>query len=594
MGNFTKSLLLFSTLMLALPCTAETMPLGYCSGTASPTENYSSMDADKWSSGAIYIPASTAATIAGCKITSIRFGIGFMINIDGAKAWIRTSLDGDDLVSKSVDTDSDPKLASGWNEAVFDEPWVVPENCEGFYLGYSVHQKGWSYGLASNSEPRDNALFINLAEEGWKDESEAGTLFLQAKVEGDNLPGVNLAVGSCDLPDQFYQSKASFEGAVSVNNLGAKPAKSFDIMLLSDGKEVASTTVEANLEPGEIERYQFELQPDFPIAGQYDVILRIANISNGEDVDPLDNDYVGKLNVMENALERVVLVEEFSTERCKNCPSAAQTLHAIIERPENKGRIAPVVHHAGFYTDSFTQSWDNSYTWFYGNGGTYAPAFMVDRYTTNTTTPVMQVGSLDSSIKNRLATQPSLALDIQAGFDETDSSKIIVKVSGKNYSSSPVCESPYITLWLTEDNVPAISQSGASGGYMHQHLARAINSTWGEPLSFDGDTFEYTYTFNNVNADWKTADLAIVGAVHNVKGSDRCALKVANACYADYSSWKPMTPSSGVGGIMTGDDTAEAEYYTLSGLRVNPDKLAPGVYIRRCCAKSEKILIKRH
>ena len=82
------------------------MPLGYCDGETKPIENLSSAKAGVWSSGAIYIPASTAATIAGCKITGMRYGIGFKMNIDGAKIWIRTSLDGADLAAKTVDTDA--------------------------------------------------------------------------------------------------------------------------------------------------------------------------------------------------------------------------------------------------------------------------------------------------------------------------------------------------------------------------------------------------------------------------------------------------------------------------------------------------------
>lgn len=41
-----------------------------------------------------------------------------------------------------------------------------------------------------------------------------------------------------------------------------------------------------------------------------------------------------------------------------------------------------------------------------------------------------------------------------------------------------------------------------------------------------------------------------------------------------------------------GENAAPAEYYRLDGIRVNADKLAPGIYIRKSGSKTEKILVK--
>ncbi len=564
------------------------MPLGYCDGETKPIENLSSAKAGVWSSGAIYIPASTAATIAGCKITGMRYGIGFKMNIDGAKIWIRTSLDGADLAAKTVDTDAS-ELVTGWNEASFDEPWVVPENCGGFYLGYSLHQKGMNYGLASDNQPCGNALFVDLAEGGWEDKSAEGTLFLQATVEGDNLPGVNLGVGYGTLPDRYALNKEIMSGKIRVNNLGALPVSKFDVSLYSGDKSLATTTINTTVAPGSTALFPFEFSPEFAEAGLYDLALRVENIAEGEDVDPADNDWTQMVSVLGTALERMVLVEEFSNETCGNCPGAAQTFHSIMNLSENKGRIAPVVHHSGSGTDFLTKPWDTDYHWFY-DGGSYSPAFMVDRYVEYGSTPVFTVSSLDSSIKKRLAEEPSLQLDITAGFDANDSSKIVVVVKGRNHSNTPVCDDPYITLWLTEDNVQSKRQSGATSTFLHQHVARDINDTWGEPVKFEGSDFEYTYTFENVDPAWKVADLAVVGAVHNVKGDDRKGLAVANACYAASAKWVPMNGGTAVENLEVSDIVPE--YYTLSGLRVNPDNLTPGLYIRKSGNRTEKILVK--
>lgn len=49
---------------------------------------------------------------------------------------------------------------------------------------------------------------------------------------------------------------------------------------------------------------------------------------------------------------------------------------------------------------------------------------------------------------------------------------------------------------------------------------------------------------------------------------------------------------TGVDNIAADSDNATAEYFTLQGIRVDGDNLAPGVYIRRTSAHTEKVLIR--
>ena len=592
MTHYTKTaLLLFGSLLFTGRAVADTMPLGYCNVTENPTGDLSDNTAGVWSSGAIFIPASTAATLSGKKITAIKFGINLKLNIESAKVWIRTDLDGPNLAEQTVDATTTPALAIGWNEATLDEGWTVPEGCEGFYLGYSVLQKGYSYALSNSPAPCRNGLFVNMAEKGWEDMSAKGTLYLQATVDGDDLPGINLGIASASLEDVYQIGTGATKASLRVNNLGSKATSAFDVTMLNGDEEVAKTRVEGEITPGTSREFDVNFTPAFTKEGQYQLTLRVDNIAEGADIDPTDNTFSQTMNVMGGALQRVVLVEEFSTEKCQNCPAAAAKFHSLLQQPAYKNRIAPVVHHAGFYTDSFTKSWDTEYVWFY-NGSEFAPAFMVDRYAGNAARPVMQSAELESNLQARLNDEPKLSLTIEAGYDVTDDSKIIVVVRGTKYTREPICEEPYITIWLNEDNVKAVSQAGASGNFIHQHVTRDVNSTWGRAITFDGDDFEYTYTFANVDPSWKKEDLMVVGAVHPRKGSNPATMEVANACFIAAADFTPQTGMGGVTDIMTGDTEAEAEYYTLTGTRVNAGNLTPGIYIRRIGSKSDKIIVK--
>ena len=54
--------------------------------------------------------------------------------------------------------------------------------------------------------------------------------------------------------------------------------------------------------------------------------------------------------------------------------------------------------------------------------------------------------------------------------------------------------------------------------------------------------------------------------------------------YADFVT-------TGVGSVAVED--GEAEYYTLSGVKVSADSLVPGIYVRRQGGVSEKVVVKR-
>lgn len=83
-----------------------------------------------------------------------------------------------------------------------------------------------------------------------------------------------------------------------------------------------------------------------------------------------------------------------------------------------------------------------------------------------------------------------------------------------------------------------------------------------------------------------------MGAVHNKKGTNRTGMSVANACLKGYDGFEAMSAPSGADQVTVEDAQAEEEYYTLSGLRVSPENLAAGLYIRRCGEKTERVLVK--
>ncbi|MCM1005110.1 MAG: hypothetical protein NC402_02310 [Prevotella sp.] len=581
----TSALLTFS----AINANADEMLFGYCNSTDNPTGTLTDNTEDAWSSAAIYIPASTATTIQGCQIKGIRFGINLMLNVDASKAWIRTELGGNNLAEKAIDKESEPKLARGWNEVVFEEPWTVPADCQGFYIGYSVHQKGYAYALASNDTPSTNGLFVSLADGEWQNLSEEGTLYIDALVEGAALPAVNLGIVS-SVCDGVCYSGNNVKASMRVYNMGAKTAESFTVNLLAGGEKVASCEVQTAVKPGENVLVPLTFTPDFKHAGDYTVSLQIAEINGGKDADLADNvSSEMQMRVLGGTVQRMVLIEEFTTENCPNCPYGAELLHNLMVREDTQGRIAAVCHHSGYTYDHLTMDCDKAYEWFYNADAVYAPAFMIDRYSDNNVTPVQNKSYLDYYYDIRKDVPPSVALTV-SGELSVDKQSLTVTVKGVKIENQQMCSDPYITLWLTENNVQARNQKGATGSFKHQHLTRKVNSTWGAPVTFNGNDFEYTYTFENLDPTWKLADMEVIGAVHNVKGSRQTDMEVENACLFKCSTMSQDTSSIDIENV--DDVQATPLYFTLSGMKVNPSQLAPGMYIRVCGQKVQKIIVK--
>ena len=81
---------------------------------------------------------------------------------------------------------------------------------------------------------------------------------------------------------------------------------------------------------------------------------------------------------------------------------------------------------------------------------------------------------------------------------------------------------------MTEDNITAHSQSGASGTFIHQHVLRAVNETWGSVINWSGNKATYTYKFN-LDPSWKTDNLKVVAMISAYDQSDATKCEVENA-----------------------------------------------------------------
>ncbi|MDE5796136.1 MAG: hypothetical protein K2H75_03430, partial [Muribaculaceae bacterium] len=356
-------------------------PIGYCNGQMSTSSTVKYNVRETTLSAALHIPASYARTVEGNRIESLRVAICSTHNVDSLRVWIRTTLDGPDLASGKALSGT---YAQGWNTIDFDMPYDIPEGTEGFYMGYSYYQKAKSGAISSLPEGRPESLWVQCGADGeWTDRSDEGTLCIEGMVFGDHLPRLNLQLLNVTTDKVYIISNATLSGVVEVRNIATQTVTGFDLEAVIEGTDKpCSTHVECELPYGVTQRLAFRMHPDITISDSEAVEAKftITTLDEGDDEDLTDNESATSFRVLEYAYPRTVLVEEFTTENCPNCPRVSGYLHQLTADPAYKDRFETLCHHSGYHYDLLTTPFDIEYEWFYNdNGATYAPGIMVDR-----------------------------------------------------------------------------------------------------------------------------------------------------------------------------------------------------------------------
>ena len=574
---------LFSIFALLAVCTAGNaqisgLNIGYCNGSVSttPHREFCSTEKDVWVSGAIWLPASDINVNKGNEIGAIRTGLAQKIGIDTLCVWLRDKLDGENLAEGGI-----PKagLVKGWNEVRLNTPLPLDgSNTEGLYIGFSYHQSSVNQGVSVFLTPTPNALFLKHPDGEWTDRSDEGLLCIEGLVYGDNLPKLNLRLSAVNAPDYYIIDKGKMTITGEVRNLGVQTVSGFDVEARIDGiDEVYTAHLDTTIAYQESKSFAFEVTPAIQTTGLSKVTVTISKLNEGDDLNMDDNVASDEFEIVNHDYTRVMLLEEFTTEQCPNCPRVASYIHDLLEKEQYQERVMAVCHHNAYYTDWLTVPCSNSYLWYFNAGGsTYAPAVMADRWTPSSlSSPVFNptsLADLESTVNTRLAKPAFVSLDIKAEAD-METGKLKVKVDGSRSKEDFCANPPRITVYLVENNLNARNQAGASGSFVHQHVVRKVNSDWGEVIEWNGNDYSYECTLD-LRADYVYDNLQLIAMVYDYDATDATKNEVANAATL-YSS--DFQVADGIH-TLTGSE-APLVVYDLQGRRIQGEPLQQGLYI---------------
>lgn len=559
-------MMLVATMLVTGICHVQaSVNLGYCAGEVN-AQGALTVDGKRWVSGAIYLPASMLQNYDGKQIETVRAGLASRINLDSLRVWVRTDLQESNLGEGVITNKTNPKIQSGWNDVVLESPVTIVAS-EGLYVGFSYHQKAETSTFSAVGSALDNAFFAQLSPvEDWQDLSTMGILSVEAVVEGASLPEYDLGIISANArPSGIGQS---YQLDVKVANMGQYDVSGFTLSTCYAGLEAEpelahfDQTISAG---GSLEVQYFVNQ--CPDAENKEIHVAIAGIDDGADGLEANNSMMARFS-----FKRKVLIEEFTTERCNNCPRVAGYLHSALVNHGYADDVVVVCHHAGYYTDSFTQDCDIEMNNAYSIN--YAPAMMFDRAqlfgSKAHTTPDLE--TITSSIDTRLAIEPQVSLSFDVSLNTLDNILDVV-VHGERSSVFTTLPT-HLTVYLTEDNLKALYQSGAEDPteFMHEHVIRAYNSTWGDEISWDVNHFEMTYHFE-IDSEWKPQDLKLVAAVtaYNENDINQCVVENAEDMSLE-STLSSLT-------IVENPTDESVRYYRLDGSLVEGIPHFSGFYI---------------
>lgn len=541
---------------------AEGFTLGSCDHKIAGSNGYGSDSAGEISA-ALFIPSSKLRSLAGNGISRVDVGLISRINVRDMTVWVRKTLNGDNLASAYVE-----RGILGWNEVNFSDPYIIEENCPGLYVGFTYSNTGSSHPVSFIGESGDyTSWFRSKAGAEWEDMTSKGALSLEVIVTGNNLPQYDLSLLSCNVYPDLSGDGDRYIVSGTVANLAMKAINGFTLKVSDSVSEGPEQEVALQILPGEEVPFSVSYPAGFDLSGE--VSVDITRLADGQDADPVNNSLVTLV-----AYPRNVLFEEFTTEQCVNCPAAAEMVNDVMSRHNHyNGRVVSVCHHSGFGTDDFTRECDNDLLWMYDMGGlAFAPAAMFDRQpifkrglNLDRFEPIVALRSekdIEECIEEAMKIVPHAMVAINVLSSDESSATVEVKVITDNEFS---LTSPNLTFYMTQDNVKAIHQEGATGKYIHNHLIRFDNGGWGEPIELEENS--YSKVFNvELDPEWKREDLGFVAFLAERDEENVANNVVENSAFAPLVA-KP-SGNTAVSEINTGDAVPVAQY-DIHGRRIS-------------------------
>ncbi len=225
----------------------------------------------------------------------------------------------------------------------------------------------------------------------------------------------------------------------------------------------------------------------------------------------------------EVAVKKNILIEDFTGQRCSNCPKAAQEVENL-QSTYGKDRIIAVSIHGGSLSvhekNSSIGLANDLGAEYHEHWGLQAwPKGCIDRKS-----GIVDYEKWNSFVSSRIGVMPKVELDVTSVALSGDSLSLAIQVKGEETVTGK------LQVWLTESNIvagqimPADMGGGFKSDYVHNHVLRAsLSDAYGDALSVsEGESVTKTYGYKIPDVSqlanktpWNVQNLSVVVFYYN-------------------------------------------------------------------------------
>lgn len=228
------------------------------------------------------------------------------------------------------------------------------------------------------------------------------------------------------------------------------------------------------------------------------------------------------IEVEEPHINRPVLIEDFTGQKCINCPTAAVLIESLVEEYGDEAVVAVSIHGGSMSIDE-PMGLANEF------GKMYNKYWNVESWPSgliNRKGGVIKTDMWMGRIAYEMALTPHLDLEIENTYVSADNKLAIqVKVTGLDKDIEGKLQ-----IWLTEDHIKAVQlmpDGKPNTAYEHNHVLRtAVNGEWGESIAVEKEkTKILTAECDLSGKSWNLDNLYVVAFVYDDNGVQQVARK---------------------------------------------------------------------
>ncbi|MFC4666573.1 CARDB domain-containing protein [Falsiporphyromonas endometrii] len=393
-------------------------------------------------------------------------------------------------------------LQNGWQTYALSTPFKL--SAGEYFIGILGHtQKSSPYVL-----PFDGVQGVNLEDAAWigvEDDASSpglkvgdtpaslenwaplgvGSLNFVVDIDGPQTENCAI-ICNMDTP-KSATANSQLPVSIDIRNIGTQAINTADIVFETAGKEQVAKISDIAIG----EQKTLSVPYTMPSEG----VNIVVNVSL-KNINGMPNTLITEKSFSINSTggekpHKVtsVLLEEFTTEKCHNCPHAKPIVSSIAKQLTEAGyTVSFAAHHAGYDNDFLTLAESEELNYYvFAGGTTFAPALMINR---------LAVGKQGGCCANVGVAAENFKKWIDESYQYGEISNIIftengMTISGKVYPNVDK-SNVYLHIYVCENGIKQQNQVGLpkekEDSYVHDGVIRKfIYPVTGKNLSINAD-----------------------------------------------------------------------------------------------------------